>query len=339
MRRLIKNVLYSSLDGIGYNWLKRRQHRNSILILTYHSVIPRSERFTQFDYRNCVSTQIFEKQIQYLKRKYRLISMQQAVALLKSGEIDHTCAVITFDDGFENNYRYAYPILKKYDAPAVFYVTTNYIGKKRLLWTEKVTAGLLSTNKSHLSLKLNRNYSFALYSLKDRERASVLIRQYLKFQPRSEVDRVLKDMAGILPSEEALINHDPERYAFMTWQQLQEMAENGMEIGSHTKEHNPLNLLTTEEVRAELSQSKDDLAAHLNNEQVSFSYPNGDEGNFTPQHFELLAKLNYSSACTQLKGFNTGDTPLFALHRINISSQMTLPVFKAYVSGNYNFFA
>jgi len=71
----------------------------------------------------------FEKQLRWLRNSYRnsyrVISLDEGVRSLKDGELPSSPSVaITFDDGYENNYRVAYPILKKMELPATVFLLT-----------------------------------------------------------------------------------------------------------------------------------------------------------------------------------------------------------------------
>lgn len=91
-------------------------YRNGILILNYHSVQP------NHDYS--LPPEEFEKQMLYLRENYDIISLEDFKNNLKAEKIK---AIITFDDGYENNYLYAFPTLKKYSLPATIFLTSDYI--------------------------------------------------------------------------------------------------------------------------------------------------------------------------------------------------------------------
>jgi len=92
----------------------------------YHSIADNSEFFS-------VSASDFEKQVAYLsKNKYKIISALKLVEFLKNKDkIPPKTIVITFDDGYEDNYLKAFPILEKYGFSASIFVTTGSIGSQR----------------------------------------------------------------------------------------------------------------------------------------------------------------------------------------------------------------
>jgi len=91
-----------------------------LTILMYHSVNP--------TYHNSVSPASFEKQLQYLLSNFDVISIYELIACLKGEKgLDRNSIALTFDDGYEDNYLYAYPILKKYGCQATIFVCTGLV--------------------------------------------------------------------------------------------------------------------------------------------------------------------------------------------------------------------
>lgn len=115
MKKLLKNVLYFILTFF--------EHKG-VVVLMYHSVGENREFFT-------VPEKGFERQMKYLsKNKFNVISVEQLVEILeKNLAIPRKTVVITFDDGYEDNFLAALPILKKFDFPATIFVSTANIGK------------------------------------------------------------------------------------------------------------------------------------------------------------------------------------------------------------------
>jgi peptidoglycan/xylan/chitin deacetylase (PgdA/CDA1 family) len=101
--------------------------RYRIPVLMYHSVDDAQAAVSSL----AVSTQSFRKQMSFLKRRhYRFLSLAEFVSALENKErLPRRAVVVTFDDGYENNYTAAYPILKELGIPACIFVTTGHIGK------------------------------------------------------------------------------------------------------------------------------------------------------------------------------------------------------------------
>ncbi len=97
-----------------------------VRILYYHSI-------SDAPIRSSVSPGAFESQLEYLVRDgYTLLSLSQAIDRLASGTaFGDRSAVITLDDGFQDNYEHALPILTRLKGPAMIFLTVGYIGTGR----------------------------------------------------------------------------------------------------------------------------------------------------------------------------------------------------------------
>lgn len=334
MRKTLKTVLYGGLEYAGINHLYRKKNHRSLLILTYHSVLPYSENFNSFDYRNCVSVGRFDQQLEFLKKAYRPLRLMEALQRLKTGTLQGGEVVITFDDGFLNNRRYALPLLQKHGLSAVFYISTAFIGRQEMLWTEKVNDIIMNNDLKEITLNLQDTVTFSMNSIPEREDASVKVRTYLKYQPWKVQENVIGQLIKNTKYKPAAIQRDPDRYAFMTWEDVRTIHQAGMEVGSHTHNHLLLNMLSKDESFNELKISRDLIEQNLKDKCPLFSYPNGAVGNFLPHHYRQLSALGFQCAVTQVPGFNSTDTNVFELNRINITGKMDALIFKACLSGS-----
>lgn len=133
-------------------------------IIIYHNVKPIYRGSIQ-QYAFSITPTTLEKHLKYFKEHgYTTISIDLLIDHFnKNIPLPPKPVILTFDDGWENQYIYAFPLLKKYNATAVFYIYTNNIGHKNFLnWKEikeldaaKMTIG--SHTESHLSLTSIKN--------------------------------------------------------------------------------------------------------------------------------------------------------------------------------------
>jgi len=126
-----------------------------VSILMYHSVSDNDNRFF------AVSEKNFEKQVKFLSDKnFSIISADALLDILKNKkEVKEKTICLTFDDGYKNNYSVVFPILKKYNFPAMIFLVTDLIGEDDYLdWNEigkMKNSGLVSFGchtKSHPDL-------------------------------------------------------------------------------------------------------------------------------------------------------------------------------------------
>jgi len=126
--------------------------RYTIPILMYHSVAPQAEK----GYRLKVTPDVFAKQMRFLREHgYNIVTLEEAADLLrKHKRIPPMTVVVTFDDGYKDNYIYAYPVLKQYKIPATIFLIANEVQRPqgdKLSWSdiEIMQAGGLIAFGSH----------------------------------------------------------------------------------------------------------------------------------------------------------------------------------------------
>lgn len=329
---IYKLLYYSFFRTFGIYQYSRYNNRDKPIVLTYHGVLPKIlNHQTDYEYRNFVTVEQFEDQVCFLLRKYRPLRVSD---FYNGNSKLNRGFLITFDDGFRNNYSYALPVLQKYGVQAVFFVTTNFIGSREFLWTEQVTHLIQKTKKKVLEIELGKGYSFQLNSVLDKERASRAIRNNLKRQTPLNRKKILEQMKFQLNDIELTINRDDEeRYLFMNWEEVRDMAETGQVIGSHTHTHPILSTLDEEESFRELKQSKEAIENHINKPCLVMSYPNGEENDYSILQKKQLKILGYKCAFTQTPPFKNYQTDPYELNRINISLKMNSIIFEAKISG------
>ncbi|MBM3255544.1 MAG: polysaccharide deacetylase family protein [Candidatus Omnitrophica bacterium] len=119
---------------LSYNFVKR----NYVFpILMYHSVSPQAQKANRLS----ITPEVFERQMLFLKKfGYNVVPLESLLSFIEEGKVVPARSVaITFDDGYRDNYTYAFPILKKYNLPATVFVIINEIGRPqqdRLSWQE-----------------------------------------------------------------------------------------------------------------------------------------------------------------------------------------------------------
>lgn len=101
-----------------------------------------------------ISTDVFEQQLAWLKKnQYEVITLSEAIHLIKSGELEGKKAVITIDDAYTSFLKNGFPLLKKYGYPATLFVNTENIGQKDYLtWNELIklnSGGVEIGNHTH----------------------------------------------------------------------------------------------------------------------------------------------------------------------------------------------
>ncbi|MCA9731251.1 MAG: polysaccharide deacetylase family protein [Deferribacteres bacterium] len=335
MSELLKSAFYTSMHVTGLFELTRYLNRKNGLILTYHGVLETgSENYVN---RNCVSREMFDRQISWVKKKCTPVSLSDMVQMVSGKKkMPPNAVAITFDDGFRNNYRVAFPVLKKHDVPATIFITTDFIGSKgEKLWTERIDSIIYSATIRRLRLPTeNGEDLFDISTPENKIQSSDKIRKYLKSKSRDEREQHIMELERQIEGMRSFIDEMDERYDFLDWDEVSQMVESGLiEIGSHTCSHSILSTLTEEEVHSELLNSKMAIEAQLNKPCTLFSYPNGTPSDFTHRDKKVLQKLGYETALSQIDGLNGVGEDIYALKRINIVRSPNFPFFLSKATG------
>ena len=124
--------------------------RSQVKIIMYHRVGANNEIWSV----DAVDSSDFEKQIRYLIKTHKIISLEELTKILiEKKSLQKRTAVITFDDGYKDNYINAYPILKKYNIPATIFLTTGHINSDKFFWWDRLGYILLNTKLKKINLE------------------------------------------------------------------------------------------------------------------------------------------------------------------------------------------
>ncbi len=295
----MKTGIAALCEGSGLNAAFRFRNRGLVKILLYHSIVRKADWKAGIDpFDQCVPDEEFETHMAYLKKKFEIISPSDILAnRFSSSKIN---VVITFDDGFMNNFLVAFPILKKYSVKATFFLTTSFISKKSVPWFLKLSA--------EEKIKA-RDLEYAEFSKKVRDSSLFDDKDFFG------------DTSGV--------------FYPMGWDEVKELArEDIVTIGSHASSHIPLTKLPDKAAEKELRSSKEEIEQNIKKEISSVSYPHG----YTDKRIARLAeKCGYKIGITTRHGFNTLSTARFLLKRNEVGNGGDIGIFKCTAAGSWDF--
>ena len=256
-------------------------------VLAYHKVSPDPHPFFE-----PVHPDVFDKQVEFLSRYYRVMPLLELVERSRKGDVPAGAVAITFDDGYRDNYEYAFPILRKHRVGATIFVSTGAIETGELLWHDRVFDAFRYATVEHaLSLKPVLARAKELYG-EGRLRFVEKIEEALK----PSLQETAKDR-------------------MLTWNQIHQMHASGIDFGSHTVSHTILTRMPRPEMIRELCESKEQISAHLGVPISSFAYPNGHVGDYSSEVQGALKDAGYLCAVTSEFGLNHVFSNPFELRR------------------------
>jgi len=268
----IKRLVASFTSRLGildaYALLRRKVTQSDVAVMLYHRVSPSEEE--QF-LGDALTPEIFERQMEYFHRNYEPFSLYELIEYIQLRKhLPERAVVVTFDDGYRDNYLYAYPILERYNIPATIFLATGHIGTDSLFWWNKVTYAIHHTSIKRLDLDDLGSYS--LQSQRDKSHAGVVICKRLR--KLHEVRRALV-VERLLDLCQVGIRGLGQKL-FLSWNEVREMDSEGITFGAHSVSHRSLTNMPLDSARNEIIQSKKDIEENLGMEVTAFSYPFGD---------------------------------------------------------------
>jgi len=266
-------------------WLTRGEPR----ILMYH-------RFGPGDPSQRLSAEAFEWQVRHLKEYFSVVSMSTLGDMLMRGQaVPANTAVITIDDGYEDFYRYAFPVLKRHALPATFYVTSGFVDRELWLWTDVVEYIIRNTAVHSWNLEMHgKTRSFALVRPADARAAWIEICQYCMELADVERSWFLREFATLL--RVAVPSEPIDGYQAASWPQLREMSHAGIEVAAHTVTHPRLTKVGSERCAIEISSCKQRIEQMIGRPVHSFAYPNGQRADYDDQVKRLVRQAGYTNA-------------------------------------------
>lgn len=291
----MKSKIIEIAGELGGYQLARLLTRKQPKILMYH-------RFSAVKKGHEVTAATFEKQLRLIKRYFNPMTLAELAQIIEQqGSAPANAVVITVDDGYRDFYEVAFPLLKKYQVPATFFVTTGFVNGDIWLWPDQVL--WLLNNRTRLdAIVAVGNRTFDL-SQPTQAIWWPLVLHLLTVENslRLQALQDLQTLGGItLP---ALA---PVEYSAVNWQQLREMQASGIEIGGHTVTHPSLGHMDLNAARAEINLSFSMLCEQLGAVPRTFCYPNGQPADYSAEVKQLVSESGFTAAVTAYSDrFNT----------------------------------
>ncbi|TGN41521.1 polysaccharide deacetylase family protein [Marinobacter confluentis] len=302
----------------GYKFAQR--------LTAYHPRMLMYHRFTtpESDSRVLgVSAERFEEQVAYIARHHNPITVTEMIRGCFEGEkLPRHAIAITVDDGYEDFYRIAWPILRRYKVPATFYVTTGFVDGRLWLWPDQLSWILDNARASGISLRpfVNDGESVVPPSTNE-EKQSLFSRLvgYLLHIPDEKKHAFLRAIAA--QWEIHVPESAPDWASPVTWAQLAEMQTEGLEVGGHTVTHPSLSQVGLGQARNEIFGARDALVANLGDRPRSFCYPNGTQEDFVAEQVPIIRQANFTGAVVAFADAQ-GQSQRYAMRRHSSSDNM-----------------
>lgn len=250
-----------------------------------------------------LSIRQFEWQMRFLRDHFEPISLGALVDRLQAGATTGREVSITFDDGVQNHFTVAWPLLQAHRIPATFFVCPGLIESGDWLWrTElRMRLGVLD---SAMRTGAARNVGCPATEVE----AIMEWTKGLPIDARRAFERDIEALTADFTPPRA----QTDRHAPLTWNQLRQLDENLITIGSHTRSHPILPTLSEALLQDEIAGSRLTLEEKLDRNVDLFSYPNGANS----PDVAAVVRRHYRAAVTTRQGIVAQDSDHYLLPRI-----------------------
>lgn len=268
-------------------WRRRRQGRGRLVVLGYHGVRELPSYIEMF-----CSPDLFRSQMQYLGKHYDATTLDAALPRVKQpGPSARDQVVVTFDDGYEDNYTTAWPIMREAGVPLHIFITTDCVSQRRATFVMALMLALQRTRCSSIALEEYGLGEIPLRTEREREDAVRKIDGHAKPLGPAERERVLDVVYQRLQVDPGLRSS-----SMLNWQQVAEMARGGVFIGAHTRSHPVLAGQPSARLEDEIAGSRRDLESHIDAPVRYFAYPYGGRRDLDDSAVEAVRRAGYDAA-------------------------------------------
>jgi peptidoglycan/xylan/chitin deacetylase (PgdA/CDA1 family) len=274
-----------------YSFYRRKKTGSQIAILMYHRIAPENDSWLKNNRSTKpLNPKIFDAQLSYISKNYEILSLEKLTQYIRERKpLPKKAIVVTFDDGYKDNYLYAYPILKKYNIPSTVFLPTGHIGTGKLLWWDEIAYYIHYTSLDNL--KLDNLGTYVLNSSQERLYAIDKICEELAHIPEEKKSYIIREI-----SKKAKVRVPADlgdKRLTLNWEEIREMDNNGVSFGAHGVNHAILTNLPFDKAKDEIITSKKEIEEKIGKKVTAFSYPNG---NYNQHIIEFLENNGFSCA-------------------------------------------
>ncbi len=304
----------------------RDWNRNGFRILMYH-------RFSQ---PLATLQETLARQCAYMKRYYHIVSLTEiAQSLEMRRPLPPNALAVTVDDGYRDFKLCAAPVFAAFQIPVTVYLVSEFIEGKVWLWWDQIRYAIDHSRKPFFEMSFGPDQPPVRYPIKtadERRYAMWALTETLKKVSNAERLSLLKKLPEAL--EVTIPLFPPAQDAPMDWQEIRALTSSGVDFGAHTKTHPILSRIQdVQEMRDEITQSKERIEQATERPVQHFGYPNGCREDVNEQAFRVLKSSRFLTAVTAEKGVNFQGAHPYWLRRIGVDATMSKYNFQALLAG------
>jgi peptidoglycan/xylan/chitin deacetylase (PgdA/CDA1 family) len=312
------------LDQVAGQRVNRLARWSGLLAFNYHRIGDAGG--SPFDRELLSATaEGFEEQMSFLARHFDVVGLDDLAGL--SDAPKGRKVLVTFDDGYRDNYEFAYPILRAKGLKAAFFITTGFLDEGGLAWWDEIAWMVRNSKVARLPAREWLSAELSMAKPDQDEAICRLLRLY-KSLPGARCDEYVEWLgeqtgSGRCSSAEACAT-------WMTWDMVREMRAGGMSIGGHTVNHPILARLEADEQVREIQGTVERIRAELGEPMRWFAYPVGGRDTFNDDTRRALRQAGVELAFSYYGGYRRpGDWDPLDVRRVPVEASFDGARFRA----------
>lgn len=286
--------------------------RCGAIVLMYHRVA--DDDIDPFGL--AVTPENFAAQMAFLSGNYHVISMTDLLTRMRENQVTGNEVVVTFDDGYLDNFISAKPVLEQLQIPVTIYMTTGNQGKP--FWWDRLAAIVFTgqPESSEIRVQAGGPNNNRLQAAANKQKLYRGLYRTLKPLPVTQRESVLYEVAAQF--SDVKIN---EQQRPVTNNELLKYSSSLIGIGAHTVHHPQLKLLSEDQQQDEIHNGKAELEQLLSQPVSHFSYPFGTQQDFNRITRQLVIQDGFESAVTGIEGGVFNRTDKYSIPRVPVVNQ------------------
>jgi peptidoglycan/xylan/chitin deacetylase (PgdA/CDA1 family) len=313
MRARASRIVWNLIGATGaYSVALKVPDKYHLRILTYHGVCLDHYHTAAWLPASFVTLSSFDAQMKFLAEHMNPVRLSEAVAAYRAGAaLPPRAVAVTLDDGYENNFTLARPVLEKHKVPATIFLSTKWMSEGELF--------------PHDRVRLIRWWT--------REEGGAWSRG-IPDHKTSPIGNLLEWLSRAWPAVQNGLTGDQEAVLRpASWDTIARLRSDWIDLGAHTHHHTILGNENRGVRREEIFSSVEAVRQKGSSRHILFSYPNGEATDFDEEDKRIVREAGCEGAVATTPGWNTRNADLYALNRFAIGLRHNRGSFLAEITG------
>jgi peptidoglycan/xylan/chitin deacetylase (PgdA/CDA1 family) len=294
-----------------------------LLVFNYHRIGRPGDSLFDWDLWSADEAG-FDWQVQFLKQNFDIVGPADLADVMRRGRGRYV--MLTFDDGYRDNYDAAFQILKAHDVTATFFLATGFLDDPRVSWWDEIAWMVRSSTRN--SIAPNAWFDELISWHWDAVPAVRRLLKIYKQLPGEQTAAYLDFLADATGSGRCPAAAGAGLW--MTWDMVREMHGAGMSFGAHTVNHPLLGQQPREVQDFEIRESRRRIEQEIGRKVAIFSYPIGKGQAVNDDTLDCLREQGFEWAFRYENGYYSFDTHQpYNIPRVAVESDMSRADFRA----------